>query len=210
MRNSRGWSVFGAIVAILAVVVVIAVLVPMFAYVDPISPKVTCMTNLHNIAIGFKMYEQDYKGFPESLAGYVEMDAGKAVHFRKSRGLYPEYIKVMKGFHCRLSPVERTDTVAEILVGGKVRRYYAYDSYDVYTPKESDGVVKLGTDALRYNPSLPGAKKAEDNTVITWCSYHREGGLPVLFYDGHSDICSAAAVEGNNGSVGSRWNTRPK
>jgi len=210
-KNRNGVTISAVI---LKVIILIAVFYPMLiSRRHGIYRDSQCMVNLHDIAIAAKMYQQDYKAFPESLAGYVEMDAGKVVPLKQVKngnGLYPVYIRTPKGYHCPHSPVEQMDSVAEIKINGKVRRYYTYSSYDVYVPREPRGVVKIGPNSLRYNPALAGDKNLKDDTIITWCSNHGRDRVLVLFLDGHVDKIPAASVEGTNGSIGSRWSTRPK
>jgi prepilin-type N-terminal cleavage/methylation domain-containing protein len=54
-----------------------------------------------------------------------------------------------------------------------------------------------------------------DDTVVTWCSYHRRSGdskstIPVLFLDGHADMIPAADVEGSGSGPSTRWRVHPK
>lgn len=201
----------------LAIAAVIAVAVWVFVFMSLSTvhrtPRIVkCQANLHDIAMALKMYKEDSHIYPATLGGYVQRDkSGKVIPFENAKpnaahgdGIYPMYIKSVKGLHCPMSPIARTDAVVTLKVGGKTREYYAYDSYDVYSPKEGDQTV--GQNELRYNrgwaESPEAVDKVEpyplsrsyrppeirnndykrqlrfgyppDDTVVTWCSYHEK------------------------------------
>jgi hypothetical protein len=158
--------------------------------------------------------------------------------------LYPEYVKSAKGVHCSLSQVTKTDAVTVL---NNTYEYYSYDSYSLYTAGLTSPAAATSWDmryTLSWAPNLqavddlnaspPGTQKTpelaaadykrqlkfrqpSDDTVVTWCTYHRRVGdarsmVPVLFLDGHADLIPAVQVEGQNSSQepGSRWRTQPK
>ena len=82
-----------------------------------------------------------------------------------------------------------------------------YEPFDDYSNTD-DGIKQDYKRQLRF-------RQPSDDTVVTWCSFHRRLGdnkamIPVLFLDGHADMMSASIVEGSNGAGGCRWRTDPK
>ncbi|MCC6442312.1 MAG: prepilin-type N-terminal cleavage/methylation domain-containing protein [Armatimonadetes bacterium] len=107
-----------------------------------------------------------------------------------------------------------------------LHRYYAYDSYDGETIningtlyydvhyskwRQDDQLV----DTSIQDPRQLKFKNPPDNTVVTWCSYHRRydvNGIPesgsmdlVLFLDGHVEPRDSKQVIDSNG-----WQLPPK
>lgn len=210
------------VIAILGpILFVVIVLWPVMSSVPSVPRESKCMSNLQQLSKAMKMYKLDYKDYPETLCGHVRIKDGKTVDsedvlnrsasYGNTSSVYPEYIRSIEGFHCPYSPVRRTDSIVELKKDGKTVKYYAFDSYDVYTPRRFKGVLRLGPDALRY--SKP-AKGASDDTVVTWCSYHNESrnaknGVIILWLDGSTRALPAADVEGADGKSGTRWKTKP-
>lgn len=248
MRGKQGFSLIELLTVIAIIAILAGIIFPVMGAVKNRAKLVQCMTNLHDIAVAVKMFQQDNRRFPDSIAGYVETeDGGMVIPLERSKnggGLYPEYIKAVKGFHCPLSATTSTSAAVRIVRDGETYWYYAYSSYDVYTP----GVVTTTAEAnypydLRYNPKWAKTvgdvdnyntaanesdpaydykrqlrfRSPSDDTVVTWCSYHKRQGdsksmIPVLFLDGHADMLSAAVVEGDstNDSPGTRWRSESK
>lgn len=234
LRNKHGFSLVELLTVIAIIAILAAIIFPVMGAVKNRAKETQCITNLHDIAIAVKMFQQDNRRYPDSLAGY---ETGLPLErARNAGGLYPEYVKSPKGFHCPLSAT--TSTSATITIGGRV--FYAYSSYDAYTPKAVVGNIDGNPEDIRYtvrwaddvngvssyDAGSPTAdadydfkrqlrfRNPSDDTVVTWCSYHKREGdtkssVLVLFLDGHADKIPAMNVEGN-GSAGSRWRTEPK
>lgn len=221
MQQKKHLRIWEIVVAVVFAGFISAIIVPMIMAKFYLTPTQQCLWNLRQIASALNMYYMDYKCYPETLGGYVQTDEnGKTTLFKNAGSMNSlnAYIKDIKHFHCPSSKLIDTNAVVEINIDGKVRRYYAYDSYDVYTPGKVKGTVKVGVDSLRYNPSLKDMKNPTDDTVVTWCSYHvglkstdeneqMVPVVPVLFLDGHTNLLPTAQVEGAGGS---RWSTKPK
>jgi len=240
LRNKNGFSLIELLTVIAIIAILAAIIFPVMSVVKNRARETQCMTNLHDIAIALKMFQQDNRRYPESIAGFETDQSGAVLPLERVRnggGLYPEYIKATKGFHCPLSPT--TSTSATVTIGNKV--FYAYSSYDVYTPRAATGDVAGNPEDIRYtvkwaddvasviilDPGSPNAdpeydykrqlrfRNPSDDTVVTWCSYHKRQGdskspVLVLFLDGHVDKIPAINVEGDGSSLGSRWRTEPK
>lgn len=207
LRSKGGFSLIELLTVIAIIAILAAIIFPVMSTVKRRAQTVQCMTNLHDIAMAMKLFQQDNRQYPATLTGYVQLDAGgNIIPFERSRGdgLYPEYVKNIKAFHCPLSLT--TDTSGVIDLGGY--QYYAYDSYDVFydSPVTAGNTVSVGIDALRYTkswaddvtkvavlnpfpPSTPDSpdlqaydykrqlrfRSPSDDTVVTWCSYHNRG-----------------------------------
>lgn len=175
----------------------------------------------------------------------TETPGGPVIPLERTKGdpahmsLYPEYIKAVRGFHCPLSSSTDTTSVTTLQVGSDNFPYYSYDSYDVYSPNPGNYTASMYD--LRYTllwaqtpadvtvyeggdtPTIIESdykrqlrfRQPSDETVVTWCSYHKRAGdsrsmVPVLFLDGHADMIPASKVEGLDGTGGSRWRTESK
>jgi len=53
-------------------------------------------------------------------------------------------------------------------------------------------------------------KNPPEDTVITWCAYHKGDKALVLFLDGHVDNIPKRELLGSGTTFGSLWRTRPK
>jgi type II secretory pathway pseudopilin PulG len=195
-----------AIIAILA-----AIIFPVFATVRKNVHKAQCTSNLHSIAQALKMYKDDWKVYPNALFGYYDPEIqgpNKVQTF-----LYPQYIRDQNIFRCPLSPERSTESTALLATVHPVTvkdpltneawrfQYFAWDSYDGtrvphptglyqlhYVRKVTQGGARFGDDPRQLIYRNP-----PDNTVVTWCTYHRDyaGQTPqqgsidlVLFLDG--------------------------
>lgn len=180
--NGRGIGIiFGIVVIGLVVAVIFPRKHPEFS---------VCPSNLRQIGAALKMYNYDHGGYPETLAGYVQYDTeGKVIPFDQSKGsaLVPNYVSstYAKVFHCPQSPTMSMTAVAEVMTNGKMRKYYAYDSYDVYSPECVDDTARLGPDALRYTREWaktvsdvgkyqPYPKGLQDNEKLRKHDYKRQ------------------------------------
>lgn len=221
MQQKKPLKLWKILVAVIFVGLVFAIMMPFFVGSgDRYVHATHCLNNLRQIGRALRMYQDDYKSYPETLGGYVQTDAkGEVIPFEKAKSKSSlaggEYTKNTKVFNCPLSPTNKTDAVVEIRISGKTRRYYAYDSYDVYTPDRVDGMVKVGADALRYNSPLVDLKIPSNKTIVTWCGYHHKASddsrviAPALFLDGHIKMLPIAQIQRIDGHGGVRWSVKP-
>lgn len=109
----------------------------------------------------------------------------------------------------------------------KTLTLYAVDSYDTqtnvsaepvqarYTLRWADSIAQVGTLAAHAQPDSAELQESDfqrqlflkappDDTVVTWCTYHRGNNAIVLFLDGHVSTIPKAEVGM------SLWRTRPK
>jgi type II secretory pathway pseudopilin PulG len=198
-----------AIIAILA-----GILFPVFATVKKNVYKSTCTSNLHQIGVAIKLYKDEHNGvYPDALYGFNTL-GGTGVAPQQVLGLYPQYVKEPQIFRCPLSPYQINTTAAPLpgvlpdtRYPGKYpqRLYPAWDSYDGQVEPNKPGnpyVVKYERHVSNQppgyadNPRQLLYKNPPEDTVVTWCTYHRDyiagtaepqtGSLDlVLFLDGH-------------------------
>lgn len=195
-----------AIIAILA-----AIIFPVFATVRKNVYKAQCTSNLHSIAQALKLYKDDWKVYPNALFGYYNPESQAPDKIQTF--LYPQYLKDRNVFRCPLSPERSTDstrllptvhptTVKDPITGEAWPfRYFAWDSYDGSIVPHPNGIYQLhytrkwtpGRASFGDDPRQLIYRNPPDNTVVTWCTYHRDysGQVPqqgsidlVLFLDG--------------------------
>jgi prepilin-type N-terminal cleavage/methylation domain-containing protein len=170
-----------AIIAILA-----GILFPVFATVRRNVRKATCTKNLHDFSVALKLYKDDHNGvYPEALYGFQDAATGQEVLY-----LYPQYVKAKELFRCPLAPYNLTDnrTVAgqhptnEQFTKHPKRLYNAWNSYDgQFEPiNGTNYIVKYVRHWSRQNPGFGDNprqllyKNPPEDTVVTWCTYHRD------------------------------------
>jgi prepilin-type N-terminal cleavage/methylation domain-containing protein len=197
-----------AIIAILA-----AIIFPVMSTVRRNVWKAQCTTNLHSIAQALKLYKDDWRVYPDALLGYKFEDPRQGNQVIEQTFLYPQYIKELSTFRCPLAP-ERSDnptvTTTQLITGAPAVHpiyktplaYYLWDSYDGTRVPHPNGPYQLhytrkwspGGPDFRDDPRQLIYRNPPDNTVVTWCTYHRfySSGAPeqgsidlVLFLDGH-------------------------
>jgi prepilin-type N-terminal cleavage/methylation domain-containing protein len=192
-----------AIIAILA-----AIIFPVFSTVRRNVWKTSCTANMHTIAQALKMYKDDYKVYPDALYGYEARNSRGELFFQTF--LYPQYVRDKSIFRCPIAPERSTEEDPRLLVptahpvtGAPVdHRYFLWDSYDGGLVPHPNGQYQLRY-VRHWSGLQPGFqddprqliyRNPPDNTVVTWCTYHRfyQGQQPepgsidlVLFLDGH-------------------------
>jgi hypothetical protein len=178
--------------------------------------KATCTSNLHQIYQALRIYKDEHGTYPDALYGFkapVNSNTGNG-GMQDVFGLYPQYIKDNAVFRCPLSPYQLNSS--EVLTGTPPtpgafvnrypsRIYPAWDSYDgqVEPNKPNNPYrVKYVKHWSNLNvgfgdvPKQLLYKNPPEDTVVTWCTYHRDynytDGSPqtgsldlVLFLDGH-------------------------
>jgi len=208
-----------AIIAILA-----GILFPVIATVRKNVYKATCTTNLHEIGVAIKIYKDEHNGvYPEAIYGIIVPNVPSpgvgpdGLPLPSVPGLYPQYIKEKTVLRCPLSPYQLADssTLAASLPNPAtqprypVRIYPAWDSYDGQVEPNKVGNPYIAKYSRHWSPLKAGYadnprqllyKNPPEDTVVTWCTYHRDyltgtaagAGEPatgsvdlVLFLDGH-------------------------
>lgn len=157
--GTKGFSLIELLTVIAIIAILAGIIFPVMGVVKARAKNVQCITNLHDVAMALKMFQQDNRRYPSTLAGTMQVDNNSdVIPLEQTRGdaLYPEYMKSIKGFHCPLSPT--TDTSALIILtdtDGETYHYYAYDSYDAFYPEPvaAGSSVAVNWAARHYKPN---------------------------------------------------------
>src|SRR5437762_3536431 len=213
ISGRRGFTMIEMLTVIAIIAILAGILFPVFATVRRNVHKATCTSNLHEIYQALRIYKDDHGVYPESLFGFTGQNVPASPV--TPLGLYPQYLKSTAVFHCPLSPYQlsSTQTVQGFSPNPNgfrppyQQRYYpVWDSYDGQFEPPKVGIGKYQVKYTRHWSNLnPGYgdipkqllyKNPPDDTVVTWCTYHRDyvGGTDqpqtgsldiVLFLDGH-------------------------
>jgi prepilin-type N-terminal cleavage/methylation domain-containing protein len=211
LRSRRGFTLVELLTVIAIIAILAAIIFPVFSVVRRNVHRTQCMSNLHSLVQAIKIYRDDYRVYPEALYGYGYATGGGRTF------LFPQYIKDKSGFRCPINP-QRTDSTLLMpgihgITGQPMTdpatnvqlTYFAWDSYDgTVVPHNSPNGQYIVHYMRKFTPGPPSAadeprqllyRNPPDNTVVTWCTYHRgyRGSPPqpepgtmdlVLFLDG--------------------------
>jgi len=215
LRPRRGFTLVELLTVIAIIAILAAIIFPVFSVVRKNVYRSQCTANLHSLAQAIKMYKDDYRVYPDALYGYAQVysDGRKYEH----TFLYPQYIKDRSSFRCPVAPERSTDVTPDKLVRAldplhsdtdllthTGLAYYMWDSYDgTFIPHSQPNARYVLHYERKWTPGGVSAADAPrqliyrnppDNTVVTWCTYHRNyqaDGTPeagsldlVLFLDG--------------------------
>jgi type II secretory pathway pseudopilin PulG len=201
------------VLTVIAIIAILAgILFPVFATVKKNVHKATCTSNLQQISVAMKLYKDDHGVYPTALYGFWSPPVNGG-QIREITYLYPQYVKDKSIFRCPLAPFHTTDAATtpyssvEAPRGFVNRQYPVWDSYDgqFEGPQSKNYVVKYIThwsgrpSGFSDIPKQLIYKNPPDDTVVTWCTYHRDydsrtapnanpqtGSIDlVLFLDGH-------------------------
>lgn len=202
--NKRGFSLIELLTVIAIIAILASIIFPVMSVIGNKARMNKCITQLHEIGVAVQLFKQDNRKYPDMLSIPAQIDGNvipfDQVHTNNTTitGLYPEYVKSFKLYHCPLSKViDTTQTATDPSLGISV---YTYDSYDCYTPYGSTTpqrhytrswvVAESGQDpADAVNDAIPISprdiarddrdyerqlkfRNPPDDTVVTWCSWH--------------------------------------
>ncbi|MGQ9696884.1 MAG: type II secretion system protein [Armatimonadota bacterium] len=225
-----GFSLVELLTVIAIIAILAGVIFPVMGSVREKARQSSCMSNLHNIWMALRMYKQDERGMPASIGPYAVSGLKEPVS-----PLFPEYLKNRGALQCpdndegdpnQLAPLARSQrwvapaqdiasqgvTTDPVVTGASFSQANSYDGY--LTP---DGYELHYSRYRTLNQSDPdymrqlALRNPPDDTVITWCSYHRRrspsgpsGDDLVLFMSGEVERHPAAEME----QVG--WRVKPR
>lgn len=203
VRSRAGFTLIEILAVVVIMMILAAILLPVLGRAGEQSRRTQCMTNLHQISIALKMYKLDQRGYPRDLSEYPiqagdrwfgSQDATTLLpdHKRPGYGLaavYPDYLESVKSFYCPDNGVDSLTDTGE--PSGDVTKPVTatYDSYDGVDPLVHTGSLSAN-EMLKYRrfwrdaPTGGAAPDPQyrrqlswryppDDTVVTWCIYHR-------------------------------------
>lgn len=245
LASRKGFSLVELLTVIAIIALLAGIIFPVLALVQKKAQMTKCMTQLHEVGLAVQVFKQDNRKYPDILGTVVEYQGSAVAPFDRATGnpsathlptgatvtgLFPEYVKAARLYHCPGSKVTDTSAVANnYSVNGVNVEMYTYNSYDFFQPaggSPQPHYAKTWTTTIPTSPTWPGDtaelqqkdyerqlrfRTPPDSTVITWCSWHEtrsgtevSGKTPTLFLDGHVDSIDAGIVESHE------WRTMPK
>lgn len=208
----RGFTMIEMLTVIAIIAILAGILFPVFATVRRKANQTSCMSNLHQIGVALKLYKDEHNGaYPEALYGFTT-PAGNNQPAQTVMGLYPQYLNNQQIFRCPMSPYQMNNAqpLQGVLpttrfVNMPDRVYPAWDSYDGQVEPNKVGNPYMVKYLRHWSGQQPGFadnprqllyKNPPDDTVVTWCTYHRDyvagSAMPqtgsvdlVLYLDGH-------------------------
>lgn len=246
LASKKGFSLVELLTVIAIIAILASIIFPVMGMVGNKARMNKCLTQLHEIGVAVQMFKQDNRQYPDMLFIPVQTTDGNLPAADGSNvipcdqvqkdnsglgltGLFPEYVRSFKLYHCPVSKKISTSEIADDPSFGVP--IYTYNSYDSYTPPSvtpqrhySKGWAPTPASVSTYPVTEESdARKAHDyerqlkfrtppdDTVITWCSWHQiasgggvSGKTPTLFLDGHADALNAGDV------VKEQWRVQPK
>lgn len=202
-RLARGFTLVELLAVIAIIALLSAILFPVMATVRKNAREGSCMSNMHTLIQGMKMYKDDWRVYPDALYA-ISYGGGPA-----GARLYPDYVKDEKTFNCPESPKRLNDRGAvsplnpmtgaaamglDPASGAPVAyQMVEFSSYDFqYRPNNRNAVNPAVELHYRRHWNPQGAsvfddprqlvyKEPPDSTVATWCLYHSnmdQAGMP--------------------------------
>ncbi len=249
-RKDAGFTLVEILTVIGIMVMLGAIMLPVFGRAREGARRTECTSNLHQIAVALKLYKLDERQYPMALVepnmgvgqaraipageywyGPVDGDGNRPGPGYGLASLYPDYISSLKTFRCANNPVRTVtddpNNGPPTAAGGADALYASYNSYDGYDRllgqmKYQRGWTLDTTDVSSYRRQLRW-RYPPDDTVVTWCSSHREVRDPtdpqsaswteqensqdvVLYLDGHARVskplCDSCDTSGHASDPG--------
>ena len=200
LAGKKGFSLVELLTVIAIIAVLAGIIFPVMGMVKSRANMTKCITQLHEIGLGLQVFKQDNRKYPDILGavvvrnpGIIPFDQTGANPNSPVTGLYPEYVKAARLYHCPSSKnLDMTKFESYDPIGsGTPIDVYSYDSYDFMVFGTSDfrqhyskswantpGDVGAGTmagaptDPVRDYERQLKFRTPPDDTVVTWCSWH--------------------------------------
>lgn len=204
LASRKGFSLVELLTVIAIIAILASIIFPVMGLVGNKARMNKCMTQLHQIGLAVQIFKQDNRKYPDILGTEVMVKDGKVVPMDQPApnpnptvvGLYPEYVKAGRLYHCPMSKmidpkaiVPKMPLAYDPLGDGIGIEAYAYNSYDfmIYGTEVrqhySKAWAKTPTDVEGMGPGAPSDFQRDyerqlkfrtppDNTVVTWCSWH--------------------------------------
>jgi prepilin-type N-terminal cleavage/methylation domain-containing protein/prepilin-type processing-associated H-X9-DG protein len=192
-RRSRDGNEAFTLIELLVVLAIIAVLAALLLRMrsgEPEGPRVQCLSNLHQLQIGFIVWQTDRgASFPWQVSatngGTMELnEAGNVFpHFRA----LAEYKLSPRQFVC---PTDKFRKTADSVANATNENLSYFLNLDGGTNAPSSSIL-IGDRNLQIDgrPAGPGMFHATTNHDLSWTrDLHRVGGN-LGFADGHGEFC---------------------
>ncbi|HIE52621.1 MAG TPA: type II secretion system protein [Armatimonadetes bacterium] len=181
MRHSHlrrsGFTLIELLVVIGIIAVLAAIVLPVFSSAQERARQGTCLSNLHALAVAIKIYRQDHRAYPPpTLPTTLTIGSNQVTLNGLSLALrlYPDYVTSLKAMRCP------DDNNAEMLTTPQLLTYSTYDAYYNYlgyTVDANGNPLPIQTaNVTKISPRWPALynRNAPDNTIITFCAWHRD------------------------------------
>jgi len=214
LASRKGFSLVELLTVIAIIAILAAIIFPVMGMVGEKARMNKCMVQLHEIGLAVQMFKQDNRKYPDILGSEVMTDSSNnivpfdqpsSIANPKVAGLFPEYVRAARLYHCPDSKIIDTKAFEtnydpnqyDPKSAGKISiDIYSYDSYDFYridaTHVQQHYARCWAGDfaAVTADPHMANApsdfqrdyerqlqfRTPPDNTVITWCSLHELPG----------------------------------
>ena len=176
-----GFTLVELLIVIGIIAVLAAIVAPVVFRARAFQRAEQCRLNQQQIAMGMKMYEDDWGRYPLHLATFSEGGPLQP-------SLYPAYVPGKAAFHCPdafrgaddetlIQPVDRSLSPPALASAS----FPAWDSYDAqFIPNDASGTAELHYRRDWTGMALPGDQREfkysqpSPDTVVTWCLYHAD------------------------------------
>ena len=171
MRTKTGFTVIEAVVLIGILAILAVLLYPIFLKEKPPNPHHGCQSNLKQIMLGFKQYEQDANElFPPVNAKHQPVTNPPCSGFVNS--LQP-YLKSVQVFQCRVEPhsiIGQTDYSYNRIAAGNNETIFNNSANSVMLCEASElpGHLAVTTHSMVVDRFLEGSNYAFVDGHVKW------------------------------------------
>jgi len=204
--NSKGFTLIELLVVIAIIAILAAILFPVFARARESARRASCLSNLHQLGLGFMQYTQDYD---ERLPyGKLKDADGNDIGITKWHVSVQPYLKSAQVLRCP-SDTANTDPVADLndLVAlGAMKVSYGENGFLAKEPKPEGDPEHSPWDYAEYMPhSLAGIQSASLTIVLSESKggnyiHAHHWGIPTAYCHGGSNQCGYAGKYGASSS----------